>query len=1069
MDYNLQITTLGEVAIKLDGKDLKGALTRKAEALFIYLACTGQVFPRETLAELFWNSEDLVSSLNSLRVALTQLRPFFNQYLKINRNEVYLNRQENFDLDINTLQKHLQQAAQLAANPPAAMAELEKAVSLYKGPFFQGWYLKNSAGFEHWQLAQQQYFQQLVFVALQELVNYNVRNGNYSLALKYIQAWLEIDPFNEDAHRQYMLALASSGQRHAALEYYARCEKLLLDELSITPSPATLELYWQIKDGGFPMVPLESPSLSLATPMPVALISVAEAPPKIPLSHNFPYPMTSLVAREAEVQRVRQLLDRPNLRLVTLTGAGGSGKTRLATEVALELSNGSEFKDGITFVPLSAYRNPNELVFGLAQALELKPNPQVSLLESLKDHLRGQQHLLVIDNFEHLIEAAGVVSEILKVSPGLKALVTSRERLNIYGEQLFPVQPLAVPGDTDPDHLESLGANASVRLFVERIKAYRPDFELNAQNVSPVARICVRLEGLPLAIELAVARTNTLSFDTLLAQLDRRLQVLSGGPQDLETRQQTLRAALDWSYYLLSPALQKLLRFMSVIAGSCSREAAVQIFDFSHELEPGDPATAAPENLELLERLHSLVEKSLLQRLPGPDGETRFGLLQTISEYAYERLREAQEDFELYNRFALYFTHLAEWSGPNLNGPDTKAVSQRMDAEYTNILAALYWSDQHNFPLAVRIVTALEPYWELKAYHQQARVYLEQLLERLPAEEGVLRAKVLTVASTIAWRQSDYPAAQRFCQEALEYYQARDNREGIAQIKFKLATILVQKGEIAQGERLLDESLAIFQEFSHVEGIAQCLSGLAAIYSERGLYDQALDYHGQSLALYRQLGNKRGIVVLLTNLGTVAARQQDFAAARRYYEESLLVLEELNNPLQRSITLNNLGLLAVSQHDYDTARTYYDQALALYEEVGQVYGQANVLIDQALVAYYQRNPVLALSHLARSFDIARKLDNTYLQVYGLAGVSEVMGQLGCDRQAVLLGEGALNIAAQNGFLIEDLYHKPLQEGLDLAHANLGAALYDEIKAEACRMELNPLVDLALEDCQAQVR
>ncbi|MBN9393142.1 MAG: tetratricopeptide repeat protein [Chloroflexi bacterium] len=1071
MTPDIQITTLGEVSLNLSGQVKPPSITRKAEALLIYLICNKQAYSREVLADLFWENDEPGAALNSLRVALTQLRPMLKDHLIATHHQIGIRPSASISLDIQLMQEHLEKSRSLPRNhaQTEALAELAAAVELYKGPFFAGWYLRNCPRFEQWQFAQQQLFEQMIFGALQELVESYLELGNYVPALKYARRWLDLDPFNEEAHRQYMRLLYISGQRQNALDFYRWCKKLLQEELQVEPSQATKVLYHQIRDGK--SLPGKAPATGLSREVEEP-VQIPKNSPNTPLSTNFPYPLTSMVGRKIEMERIRELLSQPSVRLLTLTGVGGSGKTRLATELAMELSRDSQFKDGIIFVPLASFHSPDELILCMVQALSLNIDPQLSLLENLKDYLRNRYQLLILDNFEQILVAAPIVADLLKSSPGLKILVTSREHLNLYGEQLYPVKPLALPKKDEQILPPQLLKNPSIQLLTDRIKALDPDFELTVENAPTIIQICIRLEGLPLAIELAAAASRTTSLEDLMTRLDRRMKVLVGGPVDADERQQAIKSTITWSYQPLKPELQQVFRFMSVVADSLDEKAACVIFnlDISPEFsenKPGqnDAFTGTVSSGKIVEWLNLLVTKNLLMLQRNPDGQKRFGILKTLAEYGFEQLLINGEAFELQKRHATYFAGLAESASTNLSGSEAQNAVKRLGQNYAEILNALHWAEENDLDITIRLAKSLTAYWEIQGYHQQAHHYLEDLLKRSKDWEIDQSMQILDLLTSITWKQGDYQTTLKFYQQLLDYKEAQNDQEGIAEIKFRFSVLVFQKGEMSLGEKLVEESLAIFSRLGNQLGLAKCYNGLAALASEKGQFEKAFFYHNKCLEIYRKLDDESGTITALTNLGTIASRQQKFALARSYYQESLLLLEKLNRPLERAITFNNLGLLAVSEEDYAQADQYYKQAQQVFEEIGHLYGQCNILIDRALAAYHLGQIAAGLQFLETAFKIATRMDNIYLSIYGLAEMSFLVGSSGHHSEAVLLGEGALHLASEHGFVIEHLYLNPLDQSLESARRALGESVYSQLSEEAKGLTLVRLVELALTFCR----
>ncbi len=671
-----------------------------------------------------------------------------------------------------------------------------------------------------------------------------------------------------------------------------------------------------------------------------------------PRGTNIPVQRTAFVGREKEIAAAKELLLSKDVRLLTITGPGGIGKTRLGVEIATGLLE--NFPGGIQFVPLSPLRDPALIASVIVQTLGIREAGGQSPLELLKKHFQDSSHapvLFLLDNFEHLIQAAPIVADLLAIAPNLKILVTSRAALHVYGEHEFPVPALAVPDSHAKSSLDALSQFPAVALFVQRAVAARPDFELNQQNASAVIEICARLDGLPLAIELAAARVKVLSPSAMCTRLASRLQLLTGGARDLPQRQQTLRAAFDWSHDLLSPAEQKLFRRLSVFVGGCTLEGVEAVCDTKGDLE-----------LDLLDGMSSMVDKSLLQQLEQANGESRFTMLETIREYAREKLEASSEEAATKRAHAAYCLVLAEEAATAESGAEGAEGRERIALEHDNFRAGLEWlTESGDADWGLRLGTALFRFWESREYLAEGRDRLGKLL-CMPAAAAPTkaRARALFAAGVLASEQGEIAAADALMMESLVIGRQLGDKQGVVVSLNARGVLARDQGDVALALSLFQESLGLWRELGDLKAIARALSNLASVLKMQCEYDLARSLCEECGAIFEGLGDRTGVAWSLNNQGDVAREQGDLAAARALYEQGLTIFRELGDTWGIAGTLADLGNLAREQQNCAAALSLYRESLKIFQELDHKRGIARLLECCACSASAQRQPERSL-------------------------------------------------------------------------------------------------------------
>jgi non-specific serine/threonine protein kinase len=650
-------------------------------------------------------------------------------------------------------------------------------------------------------------------------------------------------------------------------------------------------------------------------PVPLAPLPDRDRP-----TAPLPAPLTSFVGRAREVQAVAELLCRPDARLVTLIGPGGVGKTRLAVRVAEEV--GDDLPDGVAFVDLTPVADPNLVAPTVATALGVREASDRPAAERLVEALRDRTVLLVLDNFERVVAAAPLVGVLLAACPRLTVLTTSREPLRLAAERVVAVPPLALP---DPAHpVEDLVPIDAVRLFVERAEAARADFALTASNAAAVAEICRRLDGLPLAIELAAARVAHLPPAALLARLERRLPLLTGGARDVPARQRTMRGTIAWSYDLLTPEEQVLFRRLAVFVGGFALEAAEAMAGAVDE--PG---------LDVLDGVAALVAKSLLRPEDGPDDEPRYRLLETVREYAAERLADSGEEEAVQRAHAAYFLALAEELRPRIEGPDGQAVLDRLEIEHANLAAALAWTiARSETALALRLAGALWKFWLVHGHLGEGREWLERALALGDDQQPDLRSEVLYGAGNFARAQGDFARAWACGEEMLARSQATGDTLRTAMALFLLGTLAAHEGDRERTLERYEASLALFREIGHTHGIAMMLAYSADVAHERGDHGRATALFEEALALWRARGDEWGVAIALYGLAASARAQGDVARAAGLFQQALLRYADLRDPKAEAACVEALACVAGLSRLPEQAARLFGAAEGLRESVG---------------------------------------------------------------------------------------------------------------------------------------
>jgi predicted ATPase/DNA-binding SARP family transcriptional activator/DNA-binding CsgD family transcriptional regulator len=888
---------------------------RKAASLVKLLALArGHRLHRERAMDLLWPELGAKAASNNLRQALHVVRRTFEQdpsttsrYLELQGDQLVLCPSGQLWVDAEVFEEAA--AAARRSRDPAAY---RGAIELYAGELLPG------DRYEEWTEGRREQLRQLYLSLLTGLAELYEEREEYTPAIEALRHVLSEEPVREETHVSLMRLYALSGQRQESILQYERLRKSLLQELGTEPADESRRIYEEIQAGD-----------SLAAPSPSTRGTFEE--PVDSTRHNLPAPLTSFVGREREMLEAKRLL--PMTRLLTLAGAGGSGKTRLALEVARDLAR--LYPDGVWLVELAPLSEEDLVAQEVAGALDVSERPGVQLTDTLVDALLAKEMLLVLDNCEHLIDAAArLAAELLHSCSRLRVLATSREPLGIRGEVVWQVKSLSLPDKDGETNVESLMHYEAVRLFVDRARLRLLDFELTQGNAESVIRVCRKLDGIPLAIELATARMGALAVEQVAQRLEASLDVLSSASRSVEVRQQTLRATIDWSHKLLSEAERELFQRLSVFAGGWTLEAA--------------EAVCSADNIEredVLDLLSGLVDKSLVVAGAATGSAVRYRMLEPIRQYARDKLEGSREADELKRRQAAFFLALAEEAEPELSGPQQRLWVERLEGEHDNIREALSWVLQREGgEHGLRFGGALWRFWHARGYISEGLGWLESILASSGPQVTPPRVKALEGMGWFLQFQGDHELARATYEEMLKLSRELGDKGNVATALNSLGTVAAQQGDNERAKTLLKENLAVIRELEKEGNPATPLKkfyvfnllGYLAI-NEEGDYARGTTLWEESLALAREVGDGYRVGATLANLGHPALLRGDYERARALSEEALTLAHELGSAGVEIIptALVNLGLAALGLDEHEQAMGSFEEALVMSQNMGR--------------------------------------------------------------------------------------------------------------------------------------
>jgi predicted ATPase/DNA-binding SARP family transcriptional activator len=979
----LRIYTFGGLSIQQVDTPVKGFVSRKVEALLLYLVYNRWEHPRELLAELLWTDQAQGQALTNLRAAVASLQNHLAPYLLVTRQTMAVNPEANIWLDSQTLEAGLDAAEQQLAlrgiMSRTAASALEEALNLFKGDFLAGFNLRDSREFEGWQTLERERLRGRVIEAQHHLVNHYLETQQYSAGIALAKRLLQLDPLWEEAHRQMMLLLARSGQRGGALSHFASCREVLTAELGVEPDPETTSLRARIEAGQ------------------IAVVSEVAMP-----QHNLPIPSTPFIDRPAEVAQVTGLLGEANCRLVTILGSGGSGKTRLALQAAtIKLP---DFSEGVFLVQLAPVQSAEFILSAVLDALKINANRQDEARPQLLKYLSNRHLLLVLDNFEHVLDGAELLLELLASAPDVKLLVTSRERLNVQEEWIVAIDGMAYPSSLDDD----FGKYNAVQLFVQSARRVEPDFVL-ADNAPALMRICQLAQGMPLGIELAAAWLRVMPCSQIADEVERSLDILQTSVRNVPGRHRSIRATFESSWKLLTDAERQVLQRLSVFRGRFHQQAAQEV-------------TGASALTSL-----ALTDKSLLRATEG-----YFGVHELLRQFAAEKL--AQQPGESERIRAAHCAYYAAFLGKRehrLSGDVSQAIVREVKSEIENVRVAWeYALEQADANSVVAFFRPMYNYFDVQCRYHEG----EELFRRAAERFRDARTDDLIPARALVLQGSMYVCMGRY-----------DEGQAV----------------IDQGFPALDYQTAPWE--SRI-----ALASLATIHYALGRYFAAADYYERAFELYRDAGATVEAITTLVRLSDIATVLGDYEKARRIFQENLPMLGKVAGTRSRILFLTTLGDLEHKLGDFSSARQHFSESLVLSENANDLTGMGVALVSLGRVAHALGAYSDAAEFCARSIAVCSETRNQWGKSFALTHLGRAYQALGEDDRAKQQYVDALAICEQVGnrwvlaFTLRQLAQTLLVLG-DVKQAVTRAFTAFEVANELCAtpLVLDTLVGIGL--------
>ena len=974
MDGHLKLATLGEFTIELNGVPVAGLASRKADALLVYLAVTRRPHAREHVATMLWDDRPLNRSLANLSVVLNSLKKQLAPFLQIDRKTIAIDPVSKVSVDLHVLKDAIDvwdsQAEHGSTDRKDAMKMMDEALLAYQGDFLQGFHLREARGFDEWASIERERIQRVMQISQRQLADAYLQQRDLVSAVRCLQRTLAIDPLQEELHRVLMRTLALSGQQGAALTQYKVCAAVLSAELDVEPSLATRRLYDRI-------------------------LARREHP-----LDNLPSLATATIGRRDESEEIQNRLLDTKARLLTLVGVGGIGKTRLALEAAGRLRE--SFLEGLWFVDLAPLEDPELVPQAIGRVLSMpdgpsavvEGEPQEDILGRLIEFLEAKDLLLILDNCEHLLDACVPITErLLRHCSGLKILVTSRERFDLPEENLFVVEPLAVPEhqSVTTGDVKTLRENESIRLFEERARAVRKPFALNERNADILVRICQTLDGMPLAIELTASRLRSLSLTQIAENLEKSVQSFGRDHQGAVPRHQTLEAAIDWSYNLLDEEEQRLFRQVTIFRSGFDLKALIELSE-ALGLDPGlTEATLA-----------QLVEKSLVVIRDVDQNLCRYALLEPVRQFGITRMQVDPLFERALDAHAGYYLRLAEKLGPSLHGRQRKINIRLLKLDADNLRAALRRHLKcERSEVCLRFTHALwEGYWLNQGYFTEGRDWVDQVLKISDESMGFLYGSTRLARGAFAWTLGSIDEALDHVYQALKHGERIGEARLIQWALYWEAIVIFDRSDFSRAAEVLTRAYRVAHEAGETRGAAWAVFYQAQIARVKGQTEHAISLYKEALAILSEL-DIFGAGWCFIYLGHLATEQQNLDLARGYLGKSLDIFEDLSNPRGLGGAERGLGLVELEAGNLEQAEGHLRRSRHFFEQLGWIKMATSSLIYMGLIATLKDRVEEASELLIESLTYQDRERDWHsiahlLFVFGLLAIRRGKGQVGLE-------------------------------------------------------------------------
>jgi predicted ATPase/DNA-binding SARP family transcriptional activator len=950
----LKLSFLGPPMVERGGEPAGPFVSFKSLALLCYLVMRVGIHARDHLAGLLWGEMPEHRANANLRMALYNLQKLFPGYLAVTRTTAAFNPSQPYWLDVKAFETQL-------TTPIGEISGLQAALKLYRGEFLEGLYVENAPDFEVWMVEQREHLRLSLARGLERLADYYARRGDWAVSIDAYLRLLALDPLREDIHRCLMLTMARAGRYDSALAQFETCRRLLREELGVEPAPETTALYLRIQ-------------IARSRPRP----------------HNLPLRMTSIIGRENELGKIAELLAETACRLITLVGPGGIGKTHIALHAAAEKSREAAFLEGVFFVALASVSSGDLLASAIADAIQLAfqgpADPKVQLL----NHLHNKEMLLILDNFEHLIEeGASFLTVILARAPEVKILVTSRERLNLQEEWLFEIQGLRFPKsslDSVPDALiarDEVKNYPAMQLFAERARRVRSGFALSEMARPAVARICQLVEGMPLGIELAASQARTLSYQRIAEEIERGLGYLATPLRDVPERHRSMQAVFNHSWRFLPTEERNVFMKLSVFRGGFTREAAHKVAGAS------------------LAVLSALVDKSFLHR----DPSGRYEVHELLRQYGEEKLRSIPQEWEnAQNLHCNYFAEvLQRWEDHFKGGKQVDALRE-IGREIDNIRVTWHWAvDRRRVDRIGKCIEGLWGFYDLRCWLKEGEETFANAVFALRGAVSELNepstdltftlGKALARLGWFFWREGRFRQSKEIVQESLALLRQPEPsiRRELGFSFFLLGVVGLYLGEYLKSRQYWSEGLALCREVGDqlVSGLS--LMGLAIVSSSLGDYAEAEERQKESLDYFRAISDRRGMTSnLIWYSGTILLAKGELDEAERFLREGVINSQELMDQFGRALALTYLGVLGNLRSDYSNAKKFHQESMEIFQEIGDRWGVAYALTGLGNAAYALGEHEAAERYFSEALKISMDIETLPVVLDALVGLATLL-------------------------------------------------------------------------------